>query len=95
MEVKDYEKTRLVTKEVESNFRKGIVLSLPSCLDTVGLASLDYEVGSTVVFPKKFAIEFDLFKDSLLVKPYDIVAVVKDSDKSLTSVEKLVSSVKE
>lgn len=58
------------TKEVESDWAIGIVLQIPATLtDTV------YKVGDTVAYNKKFAMYFDLFKDSQLVKPYDIVAV--------------------
>lgn len=59
------------TKEVESDFAKGIVLALPTTVDTT------LAIGDTVVYPKKFAKDFDLFKDSQLVKPYDVVAKVK------------------
>lgn len=58
------------TKEVESDFAKGIVLAVPANVDTI-------TVGETIVYPKKFAKDFDLFKDSQLVKPYDVVAKVK------------------
>ena len=58
-------------KSVESDFKKGIIIAIPTVYD--GSLTL----GDTVVYPKKFAKEFDLFKDSELVKPYDIVAKVK------------------
>lgn len=64
--------TKDTVKEVESDFEKGIVLSIPHVYD--GSITL----GDTVVYPKKFAKEFDLFKNSKLVKPYDIVAVVTE-----------------
>ena len=35
----------------------------------------EYKVGDTIVYNKKFAKDFDLFKDSQLVKPYDIIAI--------------------
>jgi len=69
----DYNKTELQTKEVESNFRSGIILKLPENLGDVKLV-----VGQTVVYPRKFAIDFDLLKDSKLVKAYDIVAIIPD-----------------
>ena len=63
----------MVKKEVEvdSTFRSGIVLALP----TQG-ASGDIKVGDKVVYPHKYSIDFDLFMDSVLVKPYDIIATV-------------------
>lgn len=59
--------------EVDSTFRAGIILSLPTG------ASYDetLKVGMKVIYPHKYSIDFDLFKDSVLVKPYDIVAKVK------------------
>ena len=58
-------------KEVEAMWRKGLVLALPIDM------KCPYEVGDTVVFNRNLGAEFDLFKDSLLIKPYDIIAVVK------------------
>lgn len=63
--------TKKHTKEVESDFAKGIVLSIPTVVETT------IKIGDTIVYPKKFAKDFDLFKDSQLVKPYDVVAKVK------------------
>lgn len=59
------------TKEVESDFAKGIVLAKPTSVEC------SVSVGEVIVYPKKFAKDFDLFKDSQLVKPYDVVAKVK------------------
>jgi hypothetical protein len=57
--------------EIDSSFRTGIVLALP----------VNYEgsvvLGDTIAYPNKYSIDFDLFKDSVLVKPYDIIAIVK------------------
>ena len=65
--------TKESDKEVDSAFRKGIVLRLPSNMPD----NSPIEVGDIVVFPYKFSIDFDLFKDSQLVKPYDVVAIEK------------------
>ena len=65
--------------EVESIFREGIVLAVPSNVLLDGVI----KVGSTVVFNHKFnTIEFDLFKDSVLVKPYDILFTKNESIKT-------------
>lgn len=70
-DIDGYEKFEQKTevKEVESEWRTGIVLFIPESLQVT-----DFIVGDTVVFNKKFAKDFDLFKDSQLVKPYDCVA---------------------
>lgn len=62
--------TQTETKEVESEYSTGIVLKIPTCL-----TECEYKVGDTIVYNKKFAKDFDLFKDSQLVKPYDIIAI--------------------
>ena len=59
------------TKEVESDFALGIVLAVPTSVESA------VNIGDKIVYPKKFAKDFDLFKDSQLVKPYDVVAKVK------------------
>ena len=59
-------------KEVESSYGTGIVLSIPGGID------MSFKVGDTVVYNRRNAIDFDLFKDSQLIKPYDIIAIVKD-----------------
>lgn len=74
-DVDGYEKfeTKTETKEVESEWREGIVLTIPDSLKE----SSEFKVGDTIVYNKKFAKEFDLFKDSVLVKQYDIIAIKK------------------
>lgn len=64
--------TKEYTKEVDSVFREGVVLALPS----------NYEgpvrVGDKIVFPYKFSIDFDLYRDSMLVKPFDVIGILKE-----------------
>lgn len=71
-DVDGYEKfeTKTEVKEVESEWRTGIVLAIGEELDA---STLKFKVGDTIVYNKKFAKDFDLFKDSQLVKNYDIV----------------------
>lgn len=75
-DVDGYEKfdTKTETKEVESEWREGIVLALPNSEQMKEACEKDFKVGDIVVYNKKFAKEFDLFKDSMLVKAYDIIA---------------------
>jgi hypothetical protein len=60
--------------EVDSSFRSGIILSLP----TGATYDSTLKVGMKIVYPHKYSIDFDIFKDSVLVKPYDVVAKIKD-----------------
>lgn len=67
LDINEYQETTKEEIEVPSAFREGIVLKVPAEFDSLS-------VGDTIVYNGKFAIDFDLFKDSQLVKPYDIVA---------------------
>ena len=66
--------TKEEIKSEEADYREGIVISLPSTLDP---STLGFGIGDTVVFHKRYPAYFDLFKDIMIVKPYDIIAVVK------------------
>ena len=66
--------TKTEVKEVDSEWAIGIVLSLPT---DIAVDNVPFKVGDTVVYNKKFAKDFDLFKDSQLVKNYDIIALKK------------------
>lgn len=68
--------TKKTTKQIESDFAKGIILALPREYKVVE-GQQPLEEGNVIVYPKKFAKDFDLFRDSQLVKPYDVIAVVK------------------
>ena len=64
--------TKTETKEVASDFNIGIVLVLP--IETV---NTPIKVGDKIAYNKKFAKDFVLYKNSQLVKPYDVIALVK------------------
>lgn len=64
--------TTVEEKEMESIYRVGIVLALPKVSDD------SVKLGDKVVYAKRNAIDFDLFKDSQLIKLYDVIATVKD-----------------
>lgn len=71
--------TKEYDKDVESAFREGIVISIPELHKKAieaGTAA-NIKEGDKVVFNFRFSKDFDLFKDSVLVKPYDIVAKCK------------------
>lgn len=65
--------TKTETKEVESDWSIGIILAGTEA----GLAAYSLKIGDKIVYNKKFAVSFDLFKDSVIVKPYDVVCKVK------------------
>ena len=68
-EVQEYDETETKMVEIKSAFRKGIVLK--------ALEGHPFKVGDIVVYNERFAADFDLVKDSQLIKPYDIVAISK------------------
>lgn len=68
--------TKRVTKSVQTDYRTGVVLAVgPNMPVMSGLIT----IGDTVVFHKSMAERawFDLFKDSLILRSYDIVAIKK------------------
>lgn len=76
-----YEKyeTKTEVKTVDSDWATGVVLQLPAeLLDLIEHGDkkpfIGYSVGDTVVYNKKMAKDFDLYRNSQLVKTYDIVA---------------------
>lgn len=60
---------------VLTNFRKGIVLALPEGYEWPDKDNHP-KVGDTVAYFRKHATDFDLFKDSQLVNPYNIVGFI-------------------
>lgn len=64
--------------ETESTFRRGVVLSIPANVKENKLnGNIDLKVGDIIIFPNKRSMDFDLFKDSALVEPFDVVAIAK------------------
>lgn len=68
-------------KDVESDFRKGIVLKIPFNYE-IRTASKEYpampiEIGDIVVFKDFHSQYFDLCKDTKMVSMHDIIAVVQ------------------
>ena len=82
VEAIDYDKVETEVKEVDSDFRKGVILKIPisytSQLSEERFGNLaKISVGDIVVFRDRAGINFDLLKDSKLIRYYDIYAVVK------------------
>lgn len=82
IEAVDYKDVETEVKEVDSDFRKGVVLKVPySYTAQLNDDKINYlpkiNVGDIVVFRDRAGSYFDLLKDSKLIKYYEIVAVVK------------------
>lgn len=78
----DFDDVETEVKEVNSDFRKGIVLKIPRIMwgsnyentDGGRVPRLDIRVGDVIVFPETNRY-FDLVKDTMLVKSYNVIAV--------------------
>lgn len=80
IEAIDYDKVETEVKEVESDFRKGVVLKVPfeyqqSLNSKEEWKEMPISVGDVVIYPSRAGQWFDQLKDTQLVSPYEIVAV--------------------
>lgn len=68
--------TKKVTREVETDYRKGVLLAAGSRAFKQLLEEENIQVGDTIIFHKRLLdfANFDLFKDSILCNAYDIEA---------------------
>lgn len=77
IEAVDYKDVETEVKEVESDFKRGVVLKVPheykQQLEGDKYIPMDIKVGDVIVY--KYGKWFDLLKDTQLVSVYDIVAV--------------------
>jgi len=64
--------------ETESILRTGVVISTPSTMkaNENKIAGLEIKTGDVIVFPKTRMMDFDLFKDTALVEPFDVIGIV-------------------
>ena len=77
IEAVDYDDVITEVKEVNSDFRKGVVLKVPRTFAEDKNVSDRIKVGDIVVFPDTCGKWFDLLKDSKLIRYYDIIALEK------------------
>lgn len=82
IEAIDYDKVETEVKEVDSDYRKGVVLKVPySYTSQLKDDKFSYipsiSIGDIVIFRDASARYFDLLKDSKLIRQYDIVAIEK------------------
>ena len=76
IEAQDYDTVETEVKEVDSDYRKGIVIKCPTYYDEPG-AKHHAEVGDIVIFRDAAGFRFDLVKDSRLLRLYDILGIEK------------------
>lgn len=72
VKAQDFDSVETEVKEVESDYRKGVVIKRPSYYDKE-----DIKVGDVVLFKDIAGLRFDLVKDSRLLRLFDIIGVEK------------------
>lgn len=86
VEAIDYDNVETEVKEVDADFRKGIVLKIPDYLKRMYSKHEDnsnephrveIKVGDVVVFRESRAYYFDLCKDAMLLDYYSVIAIEK------------------
>lgn len=74
----DYDKVETEVKEVDSDYREGIVLKVPfqykQFMNNEKTTSMPIEVGDTIIYDDKAGRFFDLIKDTQIVKHFNIIA---------------------
>jgi hypothetical protein len=76
IEAQDYDEVKTEVKEVDSDYRRGIVLKSPIWYPTEEMKESEIiNIGDVILFKDTAGSFFDLVKDSKIIRLYDIVAV--------------------
>ena len=76
IEAQDYDEVKTEIKEVDSDYRRAIVLKTPVWYPTEDMKENEIiNIGDVVLFKDTTGSFFDLVKDSKIIRLYDIVAV--------------------
>ena len=80
IEAVDYDQVETEVKEVDSDYRTGIVLKVPfdskNRMSSKDFPEMEVNVGDTVVYRENRGTWFDLLKDTQLIGAYDIIGKV-------------------
>lgn len=74
IEAQDFKEVMTEVKEVNSDYRKGVVIKCPTYYGEEG-AKMHAKVGDVVIFRDAAGLRFDLVKDSRLLRLYDILGI--------------------
>lgn len=78
IEAQDYDEVKTEVKEVDSDYRRGIVLKRPVWYPADEMKENEIiNIGDVVLFKDTAGSFFDLVKDSKIIRLYDIIAVEK------------------
>ena len=76
IEAQDFDEVKTEVKEVDSDYRRAIVLKTPVWYPTEEMKESEIiNIGDVVLFKDTTGSFFDLVKDSKIIRLYDIVAV--------------------
>ena len=77
VEAQDFDSVETEVKEVNSDYRRGIVLKRPIYYETEDSKNtfIPINIGDIVIFRDAAGLSFDLLKDSKLLRQYDILGV--------------------
>ena len=77
VEAQDFDSVETEVKEVNSDYRRGIVLKRPIYYETEDSKNtfIPINIGDVVIFRDAAGLSFDLLKDSKLLRQYDILGV--------------------
>lgn len=80
IKAEDFDNVETEVKEVDSDYRKGVILKRPSYYEAENNDTSVYKdinIGDIVVFRETAGLRFDLLKDSRLIRLYDIIGIEK------------------
>ena len=79
VEAQDFDNVETEVKEVNSDYRRGIVLKRPLYYEVEDSKNtfIPINIGDVVIFRDAAGLSFDLLKDSKLLRQYDILGVEK------------------
>lgn len=77
VEAQDFDRVETEVKEVDSDYRKGVVITLPLYYDDPNFNGIKLNIGDIVLFKDTVGLRFDLLKDSRLLRMYDLVGAEK------------------
>ena len=79
VEAQDFDNVETEVKEVNSDYRRGVVLKRPIYYEVEDSKNtfIPINIGDVVIFRDAAGLSFDLLKDSKLLRQYDILGVEK------------------
>lgn len=77
VEAQDFDSVETEVKEVNSDYRRGIVLKRPLYYEAEDSKNtfIPINIGDVVIFRDAAGLSFDLLKDSKLLRQYDVLGV--------------------